>query len=245
VSVGVRRSLAAISLLAGVAVLAVPLAGDLSGYPVGAVRIAGDFHRVSRADLEAAVRAELAAGGFFAVDVEQVRRAATRLPWVREATVRRVWPDSIHIAVEERVAVARWNEDSLIEDDASLFRPAEGAQAYALARLAGPPGRHREVLDRFKRLATTFGALAGGVTALSLSARGEWRVEFASGLTLVPRTPLDVDALARFAQTLPRILGDRLGDAERIDLRYANGFAVRWRAASTPAKAQPPEGEKG
>ena len=244
-SVGVRRSLAAVALLAGVAVVAVPLAGDLRGQAVGAVRIAGDFHRVSRDDLEAAVRAELAAGGFFAVDVEKVRRAATALPWVREATVRRVWPDSIHIAVEERVAVARWNAEQLMEDDASLFRPAEGVERYPLARLAGPPGRHGDVLARFKRLATTFGTVAGGVSALSLSERGGWTVEFANGLTLVPRSPLDVDELARFAEALPRILGDRLGDAERIDLRYANGFAVRWREPPAPVAGTETDGRTG
>jgi cell division septal protein FtsQ len=54
-------------------------------------------------------------------------------------------------------------------------------------------------------------------------------VEFGNGLALVPRTPLDVAELARVAHALPRILGERLEQAARIDLRYANGFAVRWR----------------
>jgi len=244
-SVGVRRSLAAVSLLAAVAVVAVPLAGDLREQAVGAVRVSGEFQHLSREALEAAVRAELAAGGFFAVDVERVRGAATSLPWVREATVRRVWPDSIHIAVQERVAVARWNARWLMEDDASLFRPVEGVDGHALVRLAGPEGRHREVLQQFKRIATTFGTLAGGVTGLTLSERGEWRLVFANGLTLVPRAPLDVAALARFAAALPRILGERLGEAERIDLRYANGFAVRWREPSTQAVEPQPRGDHG
>jgi cell division protein FtsQ len=229
VSGGVRRSLAALSLLAGVAVLAVPLAGELSAQRIGAVRVTGEFQRLSRDELEAAVRAELAAGGFFAVDVERVRAAARMLPWVREATVRRVWPDSIHIAVQERVAVARWNERALMEDDATLFRPLDGVEGHSLPRLYGPRGREREVLEQFKRLAVTFGTVAGGVSALWLSERGGWRVRFSSGLTLVPRTPLDEAELARVAQALPRILGERLDQAARIDLRYANGFAVRWR----------------
>ena len=218
-SAGVRRSMALLVLLAGVAVLLVPLAGELGALRVGHVRVTG----------EQAVRQELDAGGFFAVDVEKVRAAARALPWVREVTVRRVWPDSIDISMRERVAVASWNGDALLEDDASLFRPGEDVARYPLARLSGPAGTHAEVLARYKQLATTFGTLGGGVRAVALGERGEWQVTFSSGLTLVPDTPLDVEALGAFAAELPRILGARLDEAERIDLRHANGFAVRWR----------------
>ncbi len=227
---GVRRTLAAAGLLAGLAVGALPLAEDLLRRPVLSVRVAGEFERVSRSTLEDAVRGELdRAGGFFAVDVDRVRRAALALPWVREVTVRRIWPDSIHIAVVERIAVARWNDAALIEDDATVFTPSEGADGYDLARLEGPPGSHARVLDQFKRLATGLGTLAGGVQRVSLSARGQWELEFGNGLTLVPRAPLDVDVVKRFAHALPGVLGERFEEAARIDMRYANGFAVRWR----------------
>lgn len=239
-SAGVTRTLVAAGLLAGLAAAAVPLAGDVFARQVLSVRVAGEFRHVSREALEASVRARLDAGGFFAVDVDALRRAALAHPWVREATVRRVWPDSIHIAVLERVAVARWNERALIESDASLFSPEQGVDDYPLARLHGPPDSHPLVLDRYKRLATSLGMLAGGVQRLSLSARGQWEIEFGSGLTLVPPVPLDVDALEEFARVLPRILGDRLPHAERIDLRYANGFAVRWRDEQPQA-----QGSKG
>jgi cell division protein FtsQ len=229
VSAGVRRTLAATGLLAGLAVAALPLAGDLVERQVLSVRIAGEFQHVAREALEASVRRNLAAGGFFAVDVEGVRRAALALPWVREVTVRRVWPDSIHIAVVERVAVARWNQDALLEDDGSMFTPTEGAGRYPLARLEGPSGSHLRVLGEYKRLATGLAMLGGGVTRVSLSARGQWEIEFGNGLTLVPATPLDAAALQDFARALPGILGDRFERAARIDLRYANGFAVRWR----------------
>lgn len=243
-SAGVTRTLVAVGLLAGLTAAAVPLAGDVLERQVLSVRVAGEFKHVSRATLEASVRRKLESGGFFAVDVDDLRRAALAHPWVREATVRRVWPDSIHIAVLERVAVARWNDHALLESDASLFSPGHGVAGYALARLEGPPDAHARVLDNYKRLATRLGTLAGGVQRLSLSARGQWEIELGNGLTLVPRVPLDVDALEDLARVLPRILGERFQHAARIDLRYANGFAVRWRDHELQAQPQP-EGSKG
>lgn len=243
-SAGVTRTLLAAGLLAGITAAALPLAGDVFARQVLSVRVAGEFQHVSRETLEASVRRKLDAGGFFAVDVDALRRATLVHPWVREATVRRVWPDSIHIAVLERVAVARWNDDALIESDASLFRPAQGVAGRTLAQLEGPPDSHPRVLEIYKRLATQLGTLAGGVQRVSLSARGQWEVAFANGLILVPRMPLDVAALAQFARTLPRILGERFPYADRIDLRYANGFAVRWND-DVPALQSPSEGSKG
>lgn len=243
-SAGVTRTLAAAGLLAGLAAAALPLAGEVFARQVLSVRVAGEFQHVSREALEASVRRRLAAGGFFAVDVDGLRRAALADPWVREATVRRVWPDSIHIAVIERVAVARWNDDALLETDASLFRPRQGVAYNTLAHLQGPPDSHARVLDNYKRLATRLGTLAGGVRRVSLNARGQWEIAFGNGLTLVPPAPLDVGALAQFALTLPRLLGDRFQRAQRIDLRYANGFAVRW-SDDVPAVPAPSEGSKG
>jgi cell division protein FtsQ len=227
----ITKMLTAVAIVAGLTAAAVPLLNDLLSRHVLSVRVSGTFDHVSRLELEAVVREQLATAGFFTVNVESVRHAAVSLPWVRDVTVRRVWPDSVHIAVEERAAVARWNGDSLLEDDASVFQPREGAIEYALPRLSGPPDQHLRVLRQFKHLSAALGAIGGGVAGVSLSARGQWEVSFANGMTVVPSTPFDVAALMQFSRMLPSILGVDMHRAARIDLRYANGFAVRWREA--------------
>ena len=43
-----------------------------------------------------------------------------------------------------------------------------------------------------------------------------------------------IDSLKRYAGIFQRVFGERIGGVERLDLRYPNGFAVRWREAEGP-----------
>ena len=131
------RQLLVASLLVALAAAAVPIAQRLDGYKVNSVRVAGDFRHVSRDALETVV-ADQITKGFFEVDVEAVRAASRALPWVREASVRRVWPDSLHVAIVERQPVARWNDETLVEADGSLFEPHGRARDLNLPMLAAP-----------------------------------------------------------------------------------------------------------
>ncbi len=234
----VVRVISALVVVACLTAALVPMLNDVLNRHVLSVRIAGNFKHISHPELEAVVREQLRSTGFFSLDVDSVRRAALSLPWVRNVTVRRVWPDSVHIAVVERVAVARWNDDALLEEDASLFKPRAGVTDFALAHLSGPKGQHKRVLEQFKDLSQGLTSLAGGVAGLTLSERGQWEVRFSNGMTVVPSSPFDIAALMTFSRTLPAILGNDMPRVARIDLRYANGFAVRWREGDSPSQNQ-------
>ena len=75
--------------------------------PVRTVLIEGELRYLERSRL-AETASPHVSGGFFTVDVEGVRRAIAALPWVDHASVRRIWPDTLRIRVEEQVPVALW-----------------------------------------------------------------------------------------------------------------------------------------
>ena len=220
------RQLALALALLGACGAALPVAREFKGQTVNSVRVAGEFKHVSRTALEGVV-AGVITKGFFEVDVQAVRDAARALPWVRDASVRRVWPDSLHVAVVERKAVAHWNETALMEADASLFQPGESPPAMSLPRLYGPPQSEREVVAAYRRFQGVLGELGGGVTSLRLVERGGWRVGLADGVTLVLAEGQGTPTLKRFTRAASKMFGERLEGVMQIDLRYAGGFAVR------------------
>jgi cell division protein FtsQ len=201
---------------------------DLYARPISSVRIAGEFVNVSRQALQRVVN-EFLPSGFFELDVEAVRQAASEIPWIRRISVRRVWPDSMHVAVVERIAVARWNKTSLLEADGARFVPDETSLKEAYVDLYGPPGTEQQVLAQYARLAPAISALNASVERLSLDKRGTWQVGLDNGLELQLGYEDDLESTGAYIALLPQILGERYVAAERIDLRYSNGFAVRWR----------------
>ena len=224
-----KRLATAILGFALLAAVAGPVGLELWRLPLETVRVTGPFVHVSKGALEAAIEPHLPRA-FLMVDVSAIRRAARAIPWVEDVSVRRVWPGTLDIEVREREAVATWRGRMLLEPDGSRFEPESLGRAAALPALAGPPGRHREVLERYlqlDRLVDTH--LHTRVARLELHARGAWVAGLENGIVVQLGPDTFERHLGRYARAFPRALGPRRHEVQEIDLRYGNGFAVRWR----------------
>ena len=90
---------------------------------------------------------ERVGGNFFALDLQEIRAAFEAVPWVRRATVRRVWPDSLHVTLEEHRAFAIWNHDGLLNTHGESFSANLDEADQASPRPVGafsPPGLVRQ-----------------------------------------------------------------------------------------------------
>src|SRR5215470_6594057 len=72
------------------------------------VVVTGTLAHVGPAELELVVRRELS-GTFFTMNLENARASLAKLPWVRNVSLRRQWPQRLEVSVEEHVPFGRWN----------------------------------------------------------------------------------------------------------------------------------------
>lgn len=228
---------------AGLAVLLIVASAyvlDPRTLPIRHVRVDGEFRHLSTAALQ--LRAEdVVRGGFFDVNVEGIRAALLQEPWVREVTVRRIWPDELGLQVQEQVAVARWGGNQLLNEQGQLFKPSAGTLPPNLPSLNGPAGTHAEALARFRTLQHALGGRQLIVAQLRLSARRSWSFALADGPS-VDLGRRDFDArVGRFAAIVPTFMAGDLNRIEVIDMRYTNGFAVRWKPSSAGVTSAAPE----
>jgi cell division protein FtsQ len=195
-------------------------------YPVRVVEVTTPLKLASSADLEA-VLARHGAGNFFALPIDELRAAVERLPWVRAATVRRVWPDRVEVAIEEHVALARWGADALVNTYGERFVARCDAP---LPLFVGPPGSEAEVTRRYERFSGLLAPLGSPVERIALSARHAWQLRLANGLqlTLGRDAELAEQRLGRFVEAYASAVG-KARVPEAVDLRYPNGFALRVR----------------
>ena len=222
---------------AAVAVAATLAAGAWYGYgyamsqPVRRVIFVGETGRVAGADLEAFAQSVKESSG--GPSIASVREAARRIPWVRDAAVRRRFPDAIEVALDTYDPLARWSEGGLLSTRGEIF---SADQAGFLPLFSGPATAAPRMVQAYAEISRALAPLAGAVVELHVSPRGAWRVALDSGLTLELGREDIVPRLERFAAAYPQLPAP--GAEPRVaDLRYPNGFAMT--GAARPA-ADPP-----
>ena len=194
-------------------------------FPVREVVLASPVRQTSKEEIQASVR-ERITGNFFAVSPEQVRAGLESLPWVRSASVRRVWPDRLVVALEEHVALAHWGDDALINTHGERFT---GKTSEPLPLFVGPPGSEAEVARAYARFAHLAAPLGTGVERVVLTPRFAWQLRLQNGLyVMLGRDAAAAEArLARFVGVYALTLGTLNRRHEYVDLRYPNGFVLR------------------
>ncbi len=170
-------------------------------------------------------------GGFFTLDLDAARMAFEGLPWVRQATVRRIWPNRLVVEVEEHVPAAAWNGQQMLNTQGERFpvRPWPG-----LPRVYAPEGSEREVARRLAEFQALLDPAGWRIEALQFSPRGAWRLTLEDGAAepTRPRVSLELgrerlaERVQRFVLFYPAAV-QRLGPLTQIDLRYPNGFAAK------------------
>ena len=187
--------------------------------------------QVSAEQLEYAARSAVT-GNFFTVDLDQVRDAFEKLPWVRHAQVRRRWPDALELRLEEHQAVAYWTvtdsgDTRLVNAQGEVFVAASNAR---MPVFAGPEGYAPYLLAQYARFADTLRPLGHELVEVGLSAREAWQLTLDDGLVIrLGRDRQDAPAearLDRFVAAYPRALAERPIQVAVADLRYPNGFAL-------------------
>lgn len=235
----------AVSLLGTCAVLLVLLGAAYSlhrggGRAVSHLQVEGAFQHVKPEAVRAAVLEQLG-DGFVALDLDVVRNAAEKLPWVARARAERIWPADVRVRIWERVPAARWGEKELLSTDAVAFAPAASDLDPALPQLSGTAGHEREVMETFKGLSERLSDTPFALTRLSLDPRGEWTARTKGGIDLHLGREKPESKIDTITGPLTRALGQRLQEVSYVDLRYSNGFSVAWR---TPAPSAAPVEEK-
>ena len=239
--------LAAIGVLALVGMLALWVVRQ-PVFAVRSIRIEGDLAHNSVLTIRANATPRLA-GNFYTLDLAAARRAFEAVPWVRQAVVKRVWPNRLSVQLEEHRPVALWAEsrsgdadasaadDKLVNSHGEVFEANLGdVEDDALPTLRGPEGSAPHMLALLARLQPVFDTLDLRVEALELSGRGSWRTELDSGAQVELGRGDDDEVIARtqvFAATLTQVTQRYQRPLQYADLRHSEGYAVRLKGVST------------
>jgi cell division protein FtsQ len=226
-------------------VLAAALGWWLLRHPVfaiGGIVVEGDVTHNSAATLRANVAPRLA-GNFFTLDLQKAREAFEAVPWVRQAVVKRQFPNRLRVQLQEHQPQAIWGADSefrLVNTFGEVFEANPGdVEQEDMPRLVGPEGSAGQVLAMYQGLQPLLQKLDLGIEQVALTGRGGWSLHLDSGATVELGRGTTEEVMARsqrFARTLTQVTakyGRRPEALVTADLRHTDGYAVKLRGVTT------------
>ncbi len=199
-------------------------AANVAGMRIAGVSLSGQ-RQVARDDIFAAAGVTGSAS-LLLLDVGEARAKLEAIPWIAEATVRKLYPDRLQITVAEREAFALWQLGGkvvVIAADGTVLAPVEKRFA-ALPFVVGPGAATRArsllaVLDRHP-------GIRDQVRAAILVAERRWNLRLKNGIDVrLPETGIE-QALTLLA-TLDREKSLLTRDIVAVDLRLADRVTVR------------------
>ncbi len=201
--------------------------------PIRYVRTKGVFQYLSKEELKTALM-PLVSVNIFDADMQLIQATVSKLPWVKSATVKREWPDTVDIEVSERKAYVRWGEYGLLTDYGELFTPNNVSQFESLLLVEGPKLQEAKTLEIMKGVKTALEDQALVLAEFKVNDREVWQIKLKSGLEILLGRTEQLKKLQRFLDTLPVFGQEKMAAMQLVDLRYPNGFAVSWKPNSEP-----------
>lgn len=210
----------------------------------------GQLHYVTTASVRTVIEGNGLSDNFFLVNLNRARSLFETVPWVRHASVRRIWPDALGVSIEEQQPMALWNENQMLNTWGESFTANTGEvdENVSLPHFYGPDGSESLVVQRYAELEQWFAPLGLRVVSMTLNARYAWHVQLSNGLELELGRDPGADApdpsgtpgaipfsqrIERFVKAWPEVQGKLDGRLiKQVDLRYPNGFALTLDPAS-------------
>ena len=228
-----------VAALLGVLYAGVSHAVRLPAFSIQQVRVVTPVAHVTRQQVEDIVRREVR-GTFFTLRLDAARAAFEKLPWVRSANVRRQWPRGLEVALTEHVPLARWGGEALVNVQGEVFAAAFDGE---LPVFNGPPGAAKEMTIQYDHFRRSLQDIGREPREINVSPRRAWQIRLDDGVTLDLGRDQVEQRLRRFVAAYPRTIARMTRPVDRVDLRYANGFAAR--VPGLPPVAEEPRRRSG
>lgn len=212
---------------------------DASRLPLSKLVVTGEIHYTTHDDIRQAILSLGAPGTFMSQNVDIIQQQIERLPWIKQVSVRKQWPDELKINLVEFVPVARWNDSHMVDADGVSFSvPASHIGKETLPMLYGPEGSEKEVLAGYHTMSDVLRASKFTLKVASMTARRSWQLVTSDDVRIELGRSDTMKRLNRFIELYPELQQQGQSQNQRIsyvDLRYDSGAAVGW----APAPIEP------
>ncbi len=167
---------------------------------------------------------------FFNLNVDILRRKIDKIEWIRSVKVRKIFPNEVQIEIEENVPIAIWNNKSYINDLGEIFFVNKIKKK--LPNFVIPKNRRHVILNYYFLLNKNL-AKNKIEDSIAMIIEEDTRVLsfLLSSNIMVKIGSRDInDKIVKFFKIYNKLNSGDLEKIEYIDMRYSNGFVIKWKS---------------
>jgi cell division protein FtsQ len=195
--------------------------------PIKTVIVSGDFEYLSNESINALIDEHMK-NSFIKEDLLVMRKKLIANPWIDTVSLRREWPDILHVSIKEQKAIARWGDKGFVNYRGDLVLAKNDAALNDLPLLRGDDSQAKLLMRQYQFVSELLNKHQLTVLVLEKSTVGIWQAELNNGWTLLLGR-LDINKkLQRLILALDQKAILLSSEIDSIDLRYENGLSVKW-----------------
>lgn len=160
-------------------------------------------------------------------DVDAARSRVESLPWVADATIRKLYPDTLEVAIGERTPFAIWQRGttlSLVDHEGRLIADSVDDRYAQLPMVVGDGAGPRAA--EFTQMMAGFPTINTRLKAGVLVAERRWNVVLGNGVEILLPEAQPAAALAQLV-ALDEAKGLLDRDIAAVDMRLADRIVVK------------------
>ena len=191
--------------------------------PIKEISIKGEYDHIDKEQVDL-ITNEYIEGNFFSINLEHTRKAFKKLAWVREIAIRRKWPDTLEISVEEHKPIARWGRMGLVNSHGEIFNAATQEE---LPSFIGDEHFVKDITLKYIKMNKILSKELMQVGTISLSERLSWEITTNNEVKIILGKDNIFKKLNLFTNNYQKILAELKNRIEYVDLRYKDGLSVK------------------
>lgn len=205
-------------------------------FPIQRIAILGNLKHVERHKLDAALQPFMREN-YFSVDLPGVKEKTRSSAWVDDVHVRKEWPNTLIITLQERIPVANWGKNQFLSKKGEIFFAEHVQPNPNLPTFIGMADQATLIAQHYVQMQEVLKDAGLTIKVLEMTDRVSMTLQLSGDLTLVVDEKESLEKLRRFTAVYGLFPEEQRQQFLRVDLRYENGLAIKWKKGNGDSNA--------
>ena len=197
---------------------------------VNKITISSNGNNVNTDILKTQIKKKIKTQNFFNINHVNIQKELINHPWIKKIEVYKKFPDKLIIKITERVAIAIFNDISLVDESGNIFKKLE-KKKNLLKFYADDQKEVKYIYDFYKKFIKfqNINNIQIDISYIKINSIKEFIVRTKSNNLIYFGSKNVDERLGRFIQLYRSIELENLNNVEYFDMRYTNGVSVKKR----------------